>query len=120
MGHNSEHTRCYIKKDFYTRSIKVQFSVAKRHTCRIVEWEQGVKEQFQAFKYISIIMFNNEADDAKENLRFLNVVFHNGVHHKNRLSLMMIRTLKIMKCFQWKVNFFIISYIINIINIVIC
>ena len=32
--------------------------------------EQGVKEQFQAFKYISIIMFNNEADDAKRKSSF--------------------------------------------------
>ena len=66
--------------------------LAKWHIRRIEKREQGVKEQFQAFKYISIIMFNNEADDAKENLHFLNVVFHKGIHHKNRLISMKIRT----------------------------
>ena len=44
--------------------------LAKRHIRRIEKREQGVKEQFQAFKYISIIMFNNEADDAKRKSSF--------------------------------------------------
>ena len=52
------------------------FFLLKSTYVELKKREQGVKEQFQAFKYISIIMFNNEADDAKENLHFLNVVFH--------------------------------------------
>ena len=44
--------------------------LAKRHIHRIEKREQGVKEKFQAFKYISIIMFNNEADDAKRKSSF--------------------------------------------------
>ena len=70
MMHNSEHTRCYIKRS-HTLILNFNLSsLAKRHIRRIEKKEQGVKEQFQAFKCISIIMFNNEADDAKRKSSF--------------------------------------------------